>query len=216
MRPIARISLPSRFARLGAVLAALALCAACALAACGGSTPPAESQPEAPMPEDPEAEAPEQPEEPELAPHPFTAAQIQAASAPGRTYRFRVRQGADEIFIRMVFTATTETAATIETTVTDAQGQIIEQNTEESSWDELVAHASYPADITEISETTIEVEAGSFDVVLYTVTTEQEGKPVTARMYFAKDMPGAPVKREVTVEGEAVFDMELLEHVAGP
>lgn len=160
---------------------------------------------------DPEAAG----DEVELAPRPFTAEQIRDATKTGRTYRFAMREGEQTLTATIRFTAVTPEGATIERSVVDAAGNTLNQGTDEATWSELVEHASYPAGQTEITETTVEVPAGKFDAVLYTVTAEQEGKAFSSRAYFAKTLPGAPVKVEITLDGKSMLSMELLEHVPG-
>lgn len=194
-----------------------------ALVACGGTPAPTSPQ----TPQTPEAEAPpaEQPA-PETPPAdeapaaalvdpPFTAEQIRDATQVGRTYRYLLSQAGQELHVTMRFTQVTPDYATIERTVVDAEGNVLEQASEDSTWQQLVGHAAYPAEVTEVSDTTVEVPAGSFDVVVYSVTGEQEGTPVVSRVYFAKDLPGAPIKTEVEAGGQVVFTMELVEHQAG-
>lgn len=210
----------------------IAAAALSALAACGGA--PAPAAPQTPRPaQAPEAPAPAaaQPA-PEAAPAadgsagdgepavaladpPFTAEQIRDATKVDRTYRFLLHQGGQKIDVTMRFTQVTPDFATIERTVVDAEGKVLEQASEDSTWQQLVGHAAYPAAATQISDTTVEVPAGSFDAVLYTVTGEQQGTPVVSRVYFAKALPGAPVKTEIEAGGQVVFTMELVEHLTG-
>jgi hypothetical protein len=198
----------------------IAAAALIALAGCGSKPQPAATTPMAPDPAgtsgspaegDPAASG----EAPALAPPPFTAEQIREATKVGRTYRFAMRQGEQTATVTMRFTAVTPEHATIERSVVDAGGKALDQGTDDTSWGDLVDHASYPADQTEITETTVEVPAGKFDAVLYTVTAEQEGKAFVSRMYFAKSLPGAPVKAEITLDGQSLLSMELLEHTPG-
>lgn len=193
----------------------IAAAALIALAGCGSKPPPAS----APAPEQPgatgdPAQAPAG-DEVVLAQPPFTAEQIRAATKEGRTYRFAMQQGEQTLTVTMRFSEVTDAGATIERSVVDAAGNTVDQGKEQATWDVLVDHASYPADATEITETSIEVPAGRFDVMLYTIKTEQEGNPVVSRMYFARELPGAPVKAEITVGDQPMFSMELVEHVPG-
>lgn len=187
-----------------------------ALAACGGppQAPQSPQPTQAPPPD--QAPAPAGEAAGALAEAPFTAEQIRDATPLGRAYRFAMRQGEQEVQVTVRFTKVTPDQATIERTIVDAGGKILEQASEESSWQQIVGHAAYPADATEITEATVEVPAGTFDAMLYTVSGEQDGQPVVSRMYFAKALPGAPVKTEITVGDQVVFSMELIEHVAGP
>lgn len=188
-----------------------------ALAACGGSPQAAQSpQPtEAAQPAPGEAPAPAGEAMGALARSPFTAEQIRDATPVGRAYRFAMRQGEQEAQVTVRFVEVTPDQATIERTIVAASGKVLEQASETSTWQQIVGHAAYPADSTEITDATVEVPAGTFDAMLYTVTGEQDGKPVVSRMYFAKALPGAPVKTEITVGEQVIFSMVLVEHVAG-
>ena len=198
----------------------IAAAALIALAGCGSKSQP---QPATTTPMTPpetsgnpaEGEAAASEEAVELAKPPFTAEQIRDATKVGRTYRFAMRQGEQTATVTMRFTAVSPERATIERSVVDASGNALDQGSDEASWGDLVDHASYPADQTEITETTVEVPAGKFDAVLYTITAEQEGKAFVSRMYFAKSLPGAPVKAEITLGDQSLLSMELLEHTPG-
>lgn len=186
-----------------------------ALAACGGGQA---AQPQSPQPTEAAQPAPgADPGEAAgaLAPAPFTAEQIRDATQVGRTYRFDLFRGTQQLKVTLRFTEVTPEQATTEETVVDAAGKTLGTERDEATWQEIVGHASYPADSTEITDATVEVPAGTFDAMLYTVTGEQNGKPVVSRMYFAKSLPGAPVKTEVKVGDEVVFSLILTEHVPG-
>jgi len=187
-----------------------------ALAACGGHAPAAQSpQPTEAQAPGAGAPAPAGEAAGALAQAPFTAEQIRDATPVGRTYRFALRQGEQEVQVTVRFTKVAPDQASMERTIVDASGKVLEQATEDTSWQQIVGHAAYPADATEITDATVEVPAGTFDAMLYTVSGEQDGKPVVSRMYFAKSLPGAPVKTEITVGDQVVFSMVLIEHVAG-
>ena len=83
----------------------------------------------------------------------------------------------------------------------DADGATLEVGDESYrlSWTDLQGHASFPSAATRISEETITTPLGSNDCLLYEV--EREGQ--THRFWFAKDLPGMPIKRQ-TVAGDVV------------
>jgi len=155
---------------------------------------------------------------PSIAPPPFSAEQIRAATDPGRTYVFRVGQGGSVAAIRtLTFTRSGERVTRIHAVMTSPDGEVLgPASDEEVTWDELVGHASWPAAATTISEDRVEVPAGTFDAMLYTVrTTTEEGDESVIRAWFARSLPGAPVRFEQSSGGEVQFLMELLEHRAG-
>jgi hypothetical protein len=48
---------------------------------------------------------------------------------------------------------------------------------------------------------------------LYTVTaTDDAGRAVVSRFWFANDLPGAPVRMLREVDGETVVEMQLMAH----
>ena len=83
-----------------------------------------------------------------------------------------------------------------------------------STWQQLKGHASYPAVSTKITETQVVVPAGTFDAWLYTVSSDEDGHSSVTRAYFAKKLPGAPVKHEVERDGKLVSRSVLIEHHA--
>ncbi|WP_428267844.1 hypothetical protein [Haliangium sp.] len=215
---------------------ALALCLPLALAtACGGAPAPAAAPPTAHAQGAPGAEvAPDEPSaQPAvqgsgqsadpgaeaapgpMAPTPFTAEQIRAATHPGRTYRYEVEDGGQRITVTMTFVEVTAEAATVERQTITPDGKVIASATSHSTWDELVAHAAYPEAATEITETPLSTPAGDFDCLLYTVTGVGPNADQDLHVYFARELPGAPVKMEVSTDGEVVFSMLLIEHLPG-
>jgi hypothetical protein len=174
------------------------------LAACAGAPKP-ESKPASPPPAS-AATA-------ELASPPFTAEQIRDATRPGRTYEFKLEVAGQPAQIhRITFVEVTPESATAEALDLDAQGQPLggpERGT--STWAELVGHAAYPRAATVISEESIAVPAGEFACTLYTVV---EG-PQRKRVYFAKNLPGAPVLMVVEQDGQVVQTLTLLKHTPG-
>lgn len=101
-----------------------------------------------------------------------------------------------------------------------ANPEQVQQSAGTATWDELRAHASFPAALTDISSTTIEVPAGRFECWLYRFeepappATEGAAAPAGGALnlfWFAKHSPGSPLRYQVQVAGETVFEMELLE-----
>ena len=90
-----------------------------------------------------------------------------------------------------------------------------EKQTSDTTWEQLVAHATYPKEATEITNVAIDLPIGHRDCFLYTVTEEPEGVLTVTRAWFAKDLPGAPVKHEI-IRGTSVFSrMVMVEHDPG-
>jgi hypothetical protein len=149
----------------------------------------------------------------DIATPPFTAAQIRAATTAGRSYEFRMEAAGQPAQLhRITFVEVTSDSATAEAIDLDGEGQPLgEPQRGTSTWAELVAHASYPRASTVISDETIEVPAGKFACMLYTVV---EG-PMRKRTYFARELPGAPVLMVVEQDGQVVQTLTLLKHTPG-
>lgn len=153
----------------------------------------------------------------DFAPTPFTAQQIRAATHPGRTYRYRLTQGTAQPVVRVMrFTDATPDRAELESYVEGADGApAAPPQRSDPTWQDLVEHARYPEAQTAISDARIEVEAGAWDALLYTVRTVEEGADVVTRAWFAVTLPGAPVLMEVERDGARVMRMELVSHDPG-
>ena len=82
-----------------------------------------------------------------------------------------------------------------------------------NTWGEIAAFSSYPLEGTTIEKTTVEVPAGTFDAILYTTHTGA-GQPVI-QAWFAKDMPGPPVKAVHHKLGEQFFSLKLQSYERG-
>jgi len=73
----------------------------------------------------------------------------------------------------------------------------------------IAQHATYPAAHTRIEKTQLQVAAGRFDVVHYSVAGEQR-----IEAWFARNLPGPPVRFEL--HGKArLMAMELVDHRPG-
>ena len=153
----------------------------------------------------------------ELAAPPYTAEQIRDATRMGRTYTFLMQElDKPDTYMRLAFIEVSDDGATIERTILGADGKA-EQGTMrvESTWDELVAHASYPAASTDITEETVDTPAGSFECFVYSVTVDSADGKLWTHVYFAKSMPGAPVLLIVEIDGRWSSTMTLTDFTPG-
>jgi hypothetical protein len=159
----------------------------------------------------PQAEAPRSAVEPDAtAEPPFSAAEIRDATRPGRAYRFSVEaEGETAYFQQVEFIAVTEEGTRMRASMFDFDGNIKgEPIISELTWQDLEAHATWPLAATRVSDTTTDTPAGRFDCWLYTVT---EGDTIT-RAYFAKGLPGAPVRYEQERRGTIIFNQTLVDY----
>ncbi len=191
-----------------AILLLLLLCAsACA------STPPSSSARKTPAPA-----APETPAAPAFAPRPFTADQIRDAMPAGTEIRFRLEEaGKPAVIMHWKVTAADAASMTLVTRILGEDGSLIaEEPAGTSRWDQLVEHASFPADLTVKSEGSVEVPAGTFDSIDYVVTETVDGSRTVSTFKFARQLPGPPVLLSVDKDGVMVRRMTLVERTPRP
>ena len=143
----------------------------------------------------------------EAAPYPFTASEIRAGCPLGRVIDYRIEKvGAPARSERWAFAPVGEDSVTITTTPLDAQGNATGvPETQTSKWTELHEHAHFPRPATKVWEESLTVPAGTFAVLRYVVTKEDDVKTV----WFAKNLPGPPVKVEATHSGQTVMTMTM-------
>lgn len=159
------------------------------------------------------------PSEPADAEPPFSAEEIREATAVGRRYVFRVADGSGaERRTRMEFVAVDDEGCTVLHVLTDAEGEPLAEPAEErSTWAELESHGRFPRDRTTVEAGEVEVPAGTYACRVFTVTAPARGdaEQEVSTYWFADELPGAPVKLVVEVDGAEVWRMELLEHHPG-
>jgi hypothetical protein len=152
------------------------------------------------------------------APTPYTAGQIRAGCPDGRTVTFLMEApGKDAFLMTMRFSGGDANGADVETSRTAPDGTPLPgQVTRRMGWKELQRHAAFPAVGTQVADATIRVRAGSFPCMRYTVTaTDDDGKEVVQRYWFARSLPGPPVKMETVVAGETKVSMTLVSNDPG-
>lgn len=149
---------------------------------------------------------------------PFTAAQIQAATRPGRTYTWAVERADGPPLRRVIrFTAVDAERATFVAETADADGKNPKTDPpEQATWEELRQHAEFPRLFVKVTEERLVVPAGTFDCLVYTVTaTTREGAAETLTFWFARELPGPPVKLTVMKDGKLARSQVLTSHVPG-
>ena len=163
------------------------------------------------------APAPPEPEPPSHAPVPFDASAIRGATKPGRTYVFLVSEGeAPKKRRKIEFVKVDDDGTTMRITNQDLFGHAKgDPEDQRVTWEELVSHATYPADATTITNDEVKVAAGVYESKLYTVKETKDGVEQTTRAWFALALPGAPVKHVVERDGKTVSSMELFRYQAG-
>ena len=152
-------------------------------------------------------DAPEHHLAPDRAPTPYTAAEIRGACGKGRTTKWRMVTPKGEFISVHRFISADAKGARWQSLLVRADG--VQQDSKEltGTWDELQSHASYPAADTRITAGRTDVPAGEYDCWIYEV--EEKGSVTT--YWFAKDLPGPPIRIEILQGPRRVLDMQLVE-----
>ena len=143
---------------------------------------------------------------------PFSAAEIHAATPPGRTYVVEMREG-DEEPRRETWTFEQSTDAGFLLVVRDPEGTELRRS--EGPWSELESHAHFPAELTTIAAAALRSELGNLTCRIYTVRDPDDAN-VVRRFWFADDLPGAPIRMVVESGEQVVMEMRIVEHRLGP
>jgi hypothetical protein len=135
---------------------------------------------------------------PDHAPTPFSAAEIRKGCPTGRTVRFLVEPPDAQPYFEVTrFVATDEQGADHESQRRSIDGEPLEPAvSRRSGWEEFQLHASFPSTLTTIVEEEVEVQAGRFACLRYTVETDDR----VESFWFARELPGMPGK-VVSAEG---------------
>jgi hypothetical protein len=152
----------------------------------------------------------------EIAPQPYTAEEMRAAHPVGTFTVYRVAAAGQATLTRRTTWELCDEngCALVNNEWIEGSPEASRETRARFGWDELRDHASFPAGVTEIREESIQVGAGRFDCWLYRFVepSEQADQPAAENSFwFAKHSAGSPVRYQVRVGGELIFDMELLE-----
>lgn len=145
---------------------------------------------------------------PDHLPTPFSADQIRDASEIGRQVRVRDEvPGQSPTFRQITVVAADATEGTREFVAIDETGEAIGPPTlRASTWLELQEHASQPADRTVVTVDGIDLSWGTERCWLYVV---RDGADET-RFWFARSMPGMPVRVEAWIHGALTERSEVI------
>ena len=157
-------------------------------------------------PTDPSAE--ERRLQPDHAPTPYTAERIREGCPDGRVSTFLIEVAGRPPMVQVFrFSGGDKEGCDVEVAaLTTDDKPMAEPKKARSLWGALQKHASFPAAETRISGADVVTPAGRFDCVLYTVT-----KPTgtVERYYFARNLPGPPVRMVREAEGKRILTMTL-------
>jgi hypothetical protein len=143
------------------------------------------------------------------APTPFTAAEIQRGCPTGRTIRLRVEIEGQAPFLSVNrYVHADADGATVERTRFSLDGEPLGEAVQgRETWLELQAHASFPADRTEVVSERIETPLGVLECLRYIVT---DGATVET-FWFAKMAPGMPIKYMTQEAGKVTSVVMVIE-----
>ena len=150
------------------------------------------------------SDAPELPDPhvlgPGLLPTPFTADEIRAGTASGRTIRLLVEEPEGERYERVShLTECDDEGATLERWRIAADGGIDgEVARARVTWLELQEHAAFPADRTSVSSETLELPIGRVECLRYDTRVDESADAAAARFWFSPVHQGMPVRYEVS------------------
>ncbi len=151
--------------------------------------------------------------DPDLAPVPFAPGTLARTFHPGATITYRIEApGKPPVVLTTEFLAADESGVTMRDTTTDVEGTPQgEPETATATWKELESHAHFPRNATTIRESVVEVPAGRFETFQYRITSTTNGATSSATLWFAKNLPGPPVKVVREVDGAVAMTMVLLQ-----
>ena len=154
---------------------------------------------------------------PDHAPTPYTADQIRDGCRDGRTSTYRIEAPRRKTILQTLrFSNGTDKGCDLEVTRKTEDGTLFgKPTTARAPWAQLQSHASFPEKLTKVTDAEVTTPAGKFDCLLYTVTTRRGEITTVVRAYFAKKLPGPPVKRVVEMNGKVIHTMTLVKQVDG-
>ncbi|MBT3218394.1 MAG: peptide deformylase [Proteobacteria bacterium] len=161
----------------------------------------------APAEQEPEPESAEDHVEP-----PFSAETIRSATGEGRRYTWRVKEYGATVFRGVVLVEVGDDSLIMRRSAVDDEGEIERTVDSLTTWNELESHSHFPIEKTVISESWVDTPAGAFDTIVYTVN-DPIGFVTT--YWFARDLPGAPVRLEARDHETLIVEMELVDHRPG-
>jgi hypothetical protein len=149
---------------------------------------------------------------PDHLPTPFTAAEIRDASPVGLTLRLRHEAAGAEPVERVIRFETVDPAGADRMTWRVApDGSLVDGTSSRSTWLGFQGHASFPAAIASREPAVLETPMGTLDCLRYTVT---DGDSVV-EFWFARDLPGMPVRTVETTGGVWQETMAMVSHGLG-
>jgi len=146
---------------------------------------------------------------PGLLPTPFTADEIRAGCPDGRLIRLLVEVDGQEPGLRTNrFVAGDAEGSTIESQRLTLDGRPLgDVDAARTTWQQLQAHASFPAASTTRTAETIETPLGTNECLRYTRT---DGTTIST-FWFARSAPGMPIRYQAEESGRVVSRVTMIE-----
>jgi hypothetical protein len=151
----------------------------------------------------------------DMAPTPYTVEQLRDGNRPGTTYRYKIETAGEPTRIEvMEFTSgTSADVAEVKSETLDESGKAKSPPTvERSPWEKIRRHAEFPRATLTVEAGSVEVPAGKFDAMVYTVRAP-DGE--TSKLYFARSYAGPPVLFYTERAAARLMTMTLIERKAG-
>ena len=146
-------------------------------------------------------------------PTPFTAAEIRAASRPGRTVRQRIEVDGQPTVLRIQqWQSVDDEGGTGLAGTLEADGSWTDVRPTRSTWLALQRHASMPIETTTIDEVMLDSPMGPLACLRY---TRHDGDAIDT-FWFARDYPGMPVMIERADGGRVVERVTMLSSEVEP
>jgi len=145
----------------------------------------------------------------DVAPYPYTVDQIRAG-CHGRVLEYEMAvAGGPPKRQRWEFSDVDRETVTVTTTHLDADGKAVgAPESKSAKWTELHEHARFPRARATLSEETLTLPFGTLECVRYVV----RGTEGTKTYWFAKTLPGPPVKMIVEKDGKTVMTMTMVQN----
>ncbi len=138
----------------------------------------------------------------EMAPTPFTVAQIRDASPTGRRVVYKIEEdGKPQVKHVIEFVKSDASGADTRSSNMDAAGKTVDSSTDHATWEDLVKHAEFPKGNVEIKHRTISIPVGTLECTVYRVTGQDD---LVTTFYFADTLPGPPVFMYVEKGGKRI------------
>ena len=146
---------------------------------------------------------------PDDLPTPFTAEEIREGCPRGRTLRYRHERPGQPPIVRVSRYVSGDRESCVQESWQESLDgeRLTEPQRHTSTWLELQRHASFPMATTRRDEDELDILGRRLHCLRYT-RVDDDG---TWRFWFARELPGGPVRFEQHVDGQLTFSATLLE-----